>query len=117
MQNVWNFNDLHNSRAAPEFIHRVKTEIKHIGATGTNLIFVNNVDENVDVFQDNSPNVYKQLNIQQRQMNCSIVVGERLFIGCRDRRIFIYDVETLKLDKVIEVAESVHCFCSMKNDS
>ena len=50
-------------------------------------------------------------------MNCSIVIGQRLFIGCRDRRVFVYDKYTLELDKVIEVAESVHCFCALKNDT
>lgn len=30
-------------------------------------------------------------------MNCSIVVGKRLFIGCRDRRIFVYHFVTLEL--------------------
>ena len=103
--------------AAPEYIHRVKSEIKHLGVTGENLILVNNPDENVDVYLEDSPQVFQQLNIQQRQMNCSIVVGERLFIGCRDRRVFVYDKQTLELQKVIEVAESVHCFCALKNDT
>lgn len=48
-------------------------------------------------------------------MNCSIVQANRLFIGCRDRRIFVYDQNTLALQKIIEVAESVHCFCRLKN--
>ena len=56
-----------------------------------------------------------RLNIQDRQMNCSIEVGGLLFIGCRDRRIFVYNNDSLELMKVIEVAESVHCMCTFKD--
>jgi hypothetical protein len=52
---VWKFEDLHKMDAAPEYIHRVKSEIKHLGVTGENLILVNNPDENVDVYLEDSP--------------------------------------------------------------
>ena len=50
-------------------------------------------------------------------MNCSIISGKRLFIGCRDRRIFVFDKDTLVAQNIIEVVESVHCFCSIKEGS
>jgi hypothetical protein len=50
-------------------------------------------------------------------MNCSLIVGDKLFIGCRDRRIFVYDSFSLELQKVIEVAESVHCMSAIKQDT
>ena len=61
---MWHFTDLHKPDAAPEFIHRLKSEVKHLGVTGENMIILNNVDENVDVFLDDSPKVFKHLNIQ-----------------------------------------------------
>lgn len=48
-------------------------------------------------------------------MNCSCVTVDKLFIGCRDRRIFIYNKLTFELLKTLEVPESVHCMCLMSN--
>ena len=49
-------------------------------------------------------------------MNCSILVDDRLFIGCRDRKIFVFEVASLILVKTIETPESVHCLCSFKSN-
>ena len=49
-------------------------------------------------------------------MNCSIVAGDYLFIGCRDRRVFVYQRFTLELSRIIEVAESVHCMCTLHEE-
>jgi len=48
-------------------------------------------------------------------MNCSVVTVDRLFVGCRDRRIFVYNKFTLELQKTIEVPESVHCMCALND--
>lgn len=49
-------------------------------------------------------------------MNCSIIAGDFLLIGCRDRRVFVYQRFTLELSRIIEVAESVHCMCTLHGD-
>lgn len=48
-------------------------------------------------------------------MNCSVVTADKLFIGCRDRRIFIYNKFNFDLLKTLEVPESVHCMCVLNN--
>ena len=48
-------------------------------------------------------------------MNCSVVTIDKLFVGCRDRRIFIYNKFSLELLKTIEVPESVHCMCTLND--
>ena len=50
-------------------------------------------------------------------MNCSVVTIDKLFVGCRDRRIFIYNKFSLELLKMIEVPESVHCMCTLNDFS
>ena len=76
---------------------------------------MNNASDNIDVYSADSPNPIKTLNIQGRQMNCSVVTVDRLFIGCRDRRIFVYNKFSLELLKTIEVPESVHCMCTLND--
>lgn len=98
MREVWRFEDLHKENEAPGFVHRIKGyEVKHIQTIGETWLLVNNKSDNVDVYSVDSPTVVKQLNIQGRQMNCSVVTVDRVFIGCRDRRIFIYNKFTLEL--------------------
>ena len=55
----------------------------------------------------------KVLDIQGRQMNSSIVTIDRIFIGCRDRRIFVFNKFNFELVKMIEVPDSVHCMCAL----
>ena len=107
---------MHREHEAPSFVHRVKGyEVKHIQTIGESFLLVNNKSDNVDVFSTDSAMVVKQLNIQGRQMNCSVVTVDRLFIGCRDRRIFVYNKFTLELQKTIEVPESVHCMATLSD--
>lgn len=80
-------------------------------------MLVNNADDNIDVYSLDSPTIIKSLNIEGRQMNCSVVTIERVFVGCRDRRIYVYNKFTLELQKTIEVPESVHCMCSLNDFS
>ena len=40
---------------------------------------------------------------------------DKLFVGARDRRVFVYNKLSLELVKTIEVPESVHCICSLHN--
>ena len=116
LRDVWRFEDLHKEDEAPAYVHRIKGhELKHIQTIGENVMIMNNKEDNVDVFSTDSPNVMKVLNIQGRQMNCSVVTVDRLFIGCRDRRIFIYNKFSLELQKTIEVPESVHCMCALND--
>lgn len=76
---------------------------------------MNNKEDNIDVYSTDSPNVMKTLNIQGRQMNCSVVTLDRLFVGCRDRRVFVYNKFSLELQKTIEVPESVHCMATIND--
>ena len=48
-------------------------------------------------------------------MNCSVVTVDKLFVGCRDRRVLIYNKFSLELLKTIEVPESVHCMCTLSD--
>ena len=48
-------------------------------------------------------------------MNCSVVTNDKLFVGCRDRRVFISDKFRLDLIKTMEVPESVHCMCALND--
>ena len=91
--------------------------MKHLCVTGEGLLLVNNHDENIDVYLDDSPQVFRTLDIDGRQMNCSVTVGDRLLVGCRDRRIFVFDKRSLDLEQVFEVNESVHSMCAFKQDS
>ena len=50
-------------------------------------------------------------------MNCSVVTVDRLFIGCHDRRIFVYNKFSLELQKTIEVPVSVHCMATLSDFS
>ena len=118
LREVWRFEDLHKEHEAPAYVHRIKGyEVKHVQTIGETWLLVNNKSDNVDVYSVDSPNVVKQLNIQGRQMNCSVVTIDRVFIGCRDRRIFVYNKFTLELQKTIEVPESVHCMCTLNDFS
>ena len=89
---MWRFEDLHNAEAPPAFIHRLKnTEVKHVGSVGEHLLLVNNSEDNVDVYGVDSPQVLKTLDIQGRQMNCSAELRDHVVIGCRDRRIYVFN--------------------------
>ena len=46
-------------------------------------------------------------------MNSSVITLDFIFIGCRDRRIFIFNKFSYELVKMIEVPESVHCLCTI----
>ena len=48
-------------------------------------------------------------------MNCSIVTADKIFIGCRDRRVYIYNKLNFDLLKTLETPESVHCMCLLNN--
>ena len=48
-------------------------------------------------------------------MNSSTITLEYIFIGCRDRRIFIFNKVSFELVKMIEVPESVHCLCTLQD--
>ena len=50
-------------------------------------------------------------------MNCSVLTNDKLIVGCRDRRIFVFNKFNLDLLKTIEVPESVHCMCVLNNSS
>ena len=76
---------------------------------------MNNKEDNIDVYSADSHAPIKVLNIQGRQMNCSVVTVDKLFVGCRDRRVFIYNKFSLELLKTIEVPESVHCMCALSD--
>jgi len=110
LKNVWQFEDLHKQDETPAYIHRIrKAEVKHVNAISETLIITNNAQDNIDVFGADTPQVLRTLNIQGRQMNCSAVTADKLFVGCRDRRIFIYKKLSLELLKTLEMPESVHC--------
>ena len=47
-------------------------------------------------------------------MNCSMVADQRVFIGTKDRRIFIFNKYNLEQEAIIEVPETVHCMCLLK---
>jgi hypothetical protein len=111
LKNVWKFEDLHNEHAAPSHIHRLpKLDIKHINTVGDSLMITNSQDANVDVYGIDSDLILKTLNIQGREMNCSIVSEERVYIGTKDRRIFVYGNRNLNHLGTIECADGVHCF-------
>ena len=48
-------------------------------------------------------------------MNASVVTVDHLFVGCRDRRIFIFNKFSFEHVKMIEVPESVHCMCALND--
>lgn len=50
-------------------------------------------------------------------MNCSVLTSDKLVIGTRDRRIYIYNKFSLELKKSIEVPESVHCMTTLNDCS
>jgi len=77
------------------------------------LMITNNKELNVDVYGIDSESVLKTLNIQGRDMICSLVVHDRVFIGTKDRRIFVFGKRNLEHLGTIEVPEAVHCMCSM----
>ena len=55
LHDVWEFNDVHDSGMAPEFVHRLRANVKHMNAVGEGIIIINNSDENVDVYLEDSP--------------------------------------------------------------
>lgn len=118
LQRVWQFEDLHKPEEAPAYIHRIKGyEVKHIQTIGDNLLLVNNAQDNIDVFSTESAVPLKTLDIQRRQMNCSVVTLDKIFIGCRDRRLFVFHKFNLQLVKVVELPECVHCLCTLRDYS
>lgn len=48
-------------------------------------------------------------------MNCSIVTADKVFIGCRDRRVFIYSKSSFDLLQTLETPESIHCMALINN--
>lgn len=114
---IWKFEDLHKADAAPAYVHRLKNiEVKHMGTVGEKLVITNNAKDNVDVYAHESPQVLKTIDIQGRQMNCSLDLYDQVIIGCRDRRLFVLS-KSLDIKKVVEVPESVHCLCSLKDQT
>jgi hypothetical protein len=115
---VWKFQDLHNEFSAPAHIHRLpKKDIKHVNTIDAELMITNNGTLNVDVYGIDSECVLKTLNIQGREMNCSVVAGDRVLIGTRDRRVFVFTKHNLEMAACIEVPEEVHCMCLLSEGS
>lgn len=52
-------------------------------------------------------------------MNCSADLTDYLVIGCRDRRIFVFDKHSAELEriKVIETPESVHSITVIRDET
>ena len=48
-------------------------------------------------------------------MNCSVVTADKVFIGCRDHRVYILNKHNLDLLRTIETPESVHCMTIINN--
>ncbi len=91
LNKIWSFQDLHRKDAPPSYVHRIqKCEIKHMATLGETMIITNNDQENISVFGYDSPQILRTLDIQNRQMNCSLVTADFLIVGCRDRRIFVF---------------------------
>ena len=64
LRDIWRFEDLHKEAEAPAYVHRIKGhEVKHIQTIGENILLMNNKEDNIDVFSQESPNVMKTLNI------------------------------------------------------
>jgi len=57
---------LHKPEAAPEYIHRVKCDIKHMATVDESMVITNNAEDNVDVYLSDSPQVIKELDIEHR---------------------------------------------------
>jgi len=118
LNGVWTFEDLHKEYETPSFVYRVRNcVVRHIQVVGDSFLLTNGENDNIDVFDINQPVALKALNIQGRQMNCSIVTSDKVFIGCRDRRVFIYDKFNFDLLKTLETPESVHCMSIINNGS
>lgn len=118
MKNIWKFSDMHNEHEAPAHVHRLPAlDLKHINSIGESLVITNNKESNVDVYGIDSDFIIKTLNIQGREMNCSIVTQDRVYIGTKDRRIFVYTKRNLDYLSVIEVPETVHCMCNLEDQT
>jgi len=76
---------------------------------------MNSQSDNIDVYNLQQPSAIRSLDIESRQMNCSVLTKDDLFVGTRDRRIFIFNKFTLDAVKVIEVPESVHCMAVLSD--
>jgi hypothetical protein len=57
---------------------------------GETMIITNNDQENISLYGYDSPQILRTLDIQNRQMNCSLVTADSLIVGCRDRRIHVF---------------------------
>ena len=64
LREVWRFEDLHKADEAPAYVHRIKGhEVKHIQTIGENILVVNNKEDNVDIYNTESPNSIMSLDI------------------------------------------------------
>ena len=48
-------------------------------------------------------------------MNCSVLTPDKLFVGTRDRRVYVYNKFSLDPIKTLEVPESVHCMALLED--
>lgn len=56
LQNVWTFDDIHNSEMAPSYIHRIRNvELRHFATVGDSFLLVGNPEENISVFGIDGP--------------------------------------------------------------
>jgi len=48
-------------------------------------------------------------------MNCSLVQPDFVIVGCRDRKIFVLSRPNLEQVTEVNISESAHCICLVKN--
>ena len=55
LKKVSTFQDLHNPKLPPSYVHRVNCEIKHMSAVGDTYIITNDEKENISLYAYDTP--------------------------------------------------------------
>ena len=73
-------------------------------------IFIDGLNENVDVFKRDSFTLEGTLETEGNNLICAIVINESIYLSCQNKTIYVYDVYSQKLEKMLSMSYNTYCF-------
>lgn len=78
--------------------------------TQQDYVFVDGNQNNVDVLRKDDLSLIGQLKTDNNAVFSLLMQGLKVFVGCANNNLFVYEVDTLKRIKDIKSINIVYCF-------
>jgi hypothetical protein len=78
--------------------------------TQQDYVFVDGNNNNVDVLKKDDLSLFGKLKTDGNAVFSFIMQGLKLFVGCANNNLFVFEVDTLKRIKDIKSTSIIYCF-------